>query len=77
VKHLLILGMGCPKCRKLAENAESAARELGLEYELSKVTDINAITGFGVMTTPALMVDDDIKVVGRVPTVEELKILLR
>jgi small redox-active disulfide protein 2 len=52
-----ILGTGCPKCRQLAENAEEAAKELGLDYELEKVKDINEIMSFGVMMTPALVLD--------------------
>ncbi len=74
--HLLVLGTGCPKCRQLAANAAEAAHELGLEFDLSKVTDLRAIAGFGVAVTPALMVDDEIRVAGRVPTVEELKVIL-
>ena len=76
MKKLQILGTGCPKCKKLAENAEAAAQALGIEYELVKVTDINKIMKFGVMMTPALAVDGDVKVAGRVPTVEALKGLL-
>ena len=76
MKRIQILGTGCPRCRKLAENAEAAAKALGIEYELVKVTDINEIMTFGVMMTPALAVDGDVKVVGRVPDVEGLKALL-
>ena len=72
-----ILGTGCPKCRKLAENAEAAAKALGLDYELEKVTDINEIMGFGVMMTPALAVDGQVRVSGKVPGVEEIKGMLR
>lgn len=72
-----ILGTGCPKCKKLAENAEAAAKELGLDFELEKVTDINKIMGFGVMMTPALAVDGTVKVVGRVPSSEEIKTMLK
>jgi len=59
-----ILGTGCPKCKKLLENAESAAKELGIEYEIEKVTNINEIMKFGVMLTPALAVDGQVKSVG-------------
>ena len=72
-----ILGTGCPKCRTLAENAEAAAKALGLDYELEKVTDINEIMGFGVMMTPALAVDGQVRVSGKVPGVEEIKGMLR
>ena len=76
MKKLQILGTGCAKCRMLADHAEQAARELGLDYTLEKVTDIGAIIAFGVVATPALVVDGDIKVAGRVPTAEAIKPLL-
>lgn len=68
-----ILGTGCPKCKKLAENAEAAAKALQLDYELEKITDINQITAFGVMMTPALAVDGEVKMVGKTSSVDELK----
>ena len=68
-----ILGTGCPKCKKLAENAEAAAKELGVECEIEKVTDINEIMKFGVMMTPALAVDGEVKSVGKVLSVDEIK----
>jgi small redox-active disulfide protein 2 len=71
-----ILGTGCPKCKKLAETAESAAKELGAEYTLEKVTEIADIMKFGVMMTPALVIDGQVKTVGKVPTVEEVKKML-
>ena len=70
---LQILGTGCPKCKKLAEMTEAAAKELGLEYELEKVTDINDIMKMGVMMTPALAVDGQVKVSGKVPSADEIK----
>jgi small redox-active disulfide protein 2 len=76
MRKLLILGTGCAKCQKLAENAEAAAKALGLEYELIKVTDINQIMGLGVMMTPALVVDGNVKAMGKVPSAEEIKKLL-
>lgn len=76
MKRIQILGTGCPKCEKLAVNAEDAATELGLECDIQKVTDIEAIMAFNVMTTPALVIDGDIKVVGRVPTKDEIKEML-
>ena len=76
MKKLQILGTGCPKCRKLTENAEAAARALGIEYELEKVTDINEIMKFGVMLTPALAVDGVVKVAGKVASVDEVKRVL-
>ena len=73
MKTIQILGTGCPKCTKLAENAETAAKDAGVEYTLEKVTDILEITKFGVMMTPALAVDGEVKVVGKVPTPEEIR----
>ncbi|MGB2819906.1 MAG: thioredoxin family protein, partial [Phycisphaerae bacterium] len=66
-RKLQILGTGCPKCRKLAENAKAAAEAAGIDYEIEKVTDINEIMKFGVMMTPALVVDGEVKAVGKVP----------
>lgn len=77
MRKLQVLGTGCPKCKKLAEAVEQAARELGMEFAIEKVTDINDIVGFGVMSTPALAVDGKVVLVGRVPTVNELKTLLK
>mgnify|MGYP000229957947 CR=1 FL=1 len=76
MKKLQILGTGCPKCQKLTENTEAAAKELGLQYELEKVKEINQIMTFGVMMTPALAVDGVVKVSGKVPSVDEIKKLL-
>ncbi len=76
MKKIQILGTGCPKCKKLAENAEAAAKELGIEFEIEKVTDINEIMKFGVMMTPALVVDGDVKVVGKVPSTDEINQML-
>ena len=73
---LQVLGPGCPKCKKLAENAEAAAKALGLDYQLEKVTEISKIMAFGVMMTPALAVDGEVKVVGKVPTVEDIQAML-
>jgi len=71
-----ILGTGCPKCKKLAENAEVAAKAAGVEYTIEKVTDINEIMKFGVMMTPALAIDDDVKTVGKVPSPDQIKAFL-
>jgi small redox-active disulfide protein 2 len=76
MKKIQILGTGCPKCKKLTENAESAAKELGIEYEIKKVTDINEIMSFGVMMTPALAVDGQVKSVGKVISPDEIKKML-
>jgi small redox-active disulfide protein 2 len=77
MKKIQILGTGCPKCKKLAENAEAAAKELGIEYGIEKVTQINEIMKMGVMTTPALVVDGKVKVSGKIPSVENLKEILK
>lgn len=77
MKKIQILGTGCPKCRKLAENVEIAAKILGIEYEIEKVTDINEIMKFGVMMTPALAVDGEVKVAGKVSSVEQLEEMLK
>ena len=76
MKKIQILGTGCPKCKKLAENAEAAAKELDIEHEVEKVTDINEIMKFGVMVTPALAVDGEVKVVGKVPSPDQIKAML-
>lgn len=73
MKKLQILGTGCPKCHKLAEIAEAAAQELGIQYEIEKVKEIDKIMKFGVMITPALVVDGEVKVSGKVPSVQEAK----
>jgi small redox-active disulfide protein 2 len=72
MKKLKILGPGCPRCKKLAELTEEAAKSAGIEYELEKVTDIQKIAEYGVMSTPVLMVDEQVKISGKVPTVTEL-----
>ncbi len=72
-----VLGTGCQKCEKLAESAEAAAVELGIDFELEKISDINQIMAFGVMMTPALAIDGEVKVVGKIPSPEELKQLLQ
>ena len=77
MKLVQVLGPGCAKCTKLKENADTAVSELGIEATVEKIEDINEITSFGVMMTPALAVDGEVKVVGKVPTVEDIKGLLR
>jgi len=77
MKTLQILGTGCAKCHLLADHAQAAARALGIEFELQRVTDLQRIMEFGVMVTPALAVDGQVKASGRVPSVEEIKAMLR
>ncbi|GAG89333.1 unnamed protein product [marine sediment metagenome] len=67
-----ILGTGCPKCRKLHELAEEAVKELGASAEITKVTDINKIINYGVMITPALVIDGNVKVAGKIPSKPEI-----
>ena len=76
MKKIQILGPGCPKCRQLAEQTKAAADELGLACDVQKVTEITEITAMGAMMTPALAVDGEIKVSGRVPGIAELKELI-
>lgn len=76
MKKIQVLGTGCPKCKKLAELAEEAAKELNIPYELEKVTDLNDIMEFGVMITPALVVDGEVKLAGRLPKIGDLKQML-
>jgi small redox-active disulfide protein 2 len=71
-----ILGSGCAKCRSLTAVTEQAAHELGLDYELEKVTDVTRYPEFGVMFTPALVVDGVVRLSGKVPSVDEAKALL-
>lgn len=76
MKKIQILGTGCRKCTTLAETAEAAAKAIGLDYTLEKVTSLNDIASFGVMFTPALVVDGVVKVAGKVPSLEDMKRLL-
>ena len=76
MKTIQILGTGCRKCGLLAETTENAAKALGLEYSLEKVTGLKDIATFGVMFTPALVVDGTVKLAGKVPTLDEAKKLL-
>ncbi len=71
-----VLGSGCPKCKTLTERVESAVAELGLDCEIEKVTDINEIVKLGVMMTPGLVIDGDVKSTGKLLSVEDIKALL-
>lgn len=75
--QLLVIGPGCAKCKTLAQFSEQAVKELGLTAEINKVTDLKQIMALGVMMTPALAVNGTIKVVGKVPSVAEIKSLLQ
>jgi len=71
-----ILGTGCPKCKQLADNVKLAIEESGINAEIEKITEINEIINFGVMMTPALAINGEIKFVGKIPTVKEIKEIL-
>jgi small redox-active disulfide protein 2 len=71
-----ILGPGCAKCKTLAQRTEQAVKELGIDSHIEKVTDIKEIMKFGVMTTPALVVNGQVKLVGKAPTLDEIKEIL-
>ena len=68
-----VLGTGCPKCQATVRNVEQAVKELGIQAEVVKVEDLSEITARGVMVTPALAINGEIKCSGRIPTVEEIK----
>ncbi len=76
MKSIKILGSGCAKCNKLYEMTDQAASELKIEYKLEKVTDMNKFIEFGVMLTPALVVDGEVKSTGAVPSIDNLKQLI-
>lgn len=76
MKLLQVLGTGCAKCRELAEAVDETARSMNLEYDLEKVTDIQKIMEFGVMTTPALAVDGAVKIAGKMPSAAEIRRIL-
>ena len=77
MKKIQILGTGCPKCKALAHNAETAVKELNLECTLEKMTDIKEIMKFGVMMTPALVIDGQVKTAGKLLNVQEIKEMLK
>ena len=76
MKKIQILGTGCPKCKKLAQLTTQAADELGIEYELEKVTEINKIMEFGIMSTPGLAVDGEVKLSGKTGNIDTIKKLI-
>lgn len=76
MKKIQILGTGCAKCEKLAANAKEAADNLGLNYELVKIKDLNEIMGFGVMSTPGLAIDGKVLSAGKVPSPADIEKLI-
>jgi len=77
MKRVQILGTGCAKCEKLKHNAEEAIKQSGVEATVEKVTDITQITSFGVMMTPALAIDGEVKLVGKVASPDDIQKLLQ
>ncbi|HOP07740.1 MAG TPA: thioredoxin family protein [candidate division Zixibacteria bacterium] len=77
MKKILVLGTGCPKCEKLLEHTNQAVEQAGLSCDIEKVTDIQRIVSFGVMMTPALVIDNKVVVSGRVPDVTEIMKMLQ
>ena len=75
--QLLVIGTGCAKCKTLAQFTEQAVKELGLTAEINKVTDLKQIMALGVMMTPALAVNGTIKIVGKIPSIPEIKAILQ
>lgn len=71
-----ILGTGCPKCKKTYENTAQALKDLDVCADLEKVEDLKAIMNFGIMVTPALAIDGEVKVAGKTPSVDEIKKLI-
>ncbi len=76
MKKLIVLGPGCARCETLARTAREAADQLGIEYELEKLSDIKQFPNFGLMMTPGLVVDGELKVQGKVPSIDEIKAML-
>lgn len=74
--EIKVLGTGCPKCKTLEKNTRDAVAGLGLDAAISKVEDIVDIMSYGIMSTPALVIDEKVVVKGRVPSTEEIKELL-
>jgi small redox-active disulfide protein 2 len=71
--NISILGTGCPKCKQLEANAKKAVEELKIKANIEKVTDVGEIVDWGVMSTPAIVINGEVKASGRVPTTEEIK----
>ena len=76
-KIIKVLGPGCPKCKKLMELTKQAADELNMNCSIEKISDIMEIMKFGVAITPALVVNDEVKVMGKVPSVDEIKNMIQ
>lgn len=77
MQHIKVLGTGCPKCKSMVANAQEAVKLAGIEAEITKVEDIQEIMAYNVLTTPVLVINEQIKVKGRVPTVNEILELIK
>ena len=76
MKEIRVLGTGCPKCKKLEEVTRSIAEDMKIDFNLEKVTDLDKIMDYGVMMTPALVVDGEVKTAGKIPGIEDIKTML-
>ena len=76
MKRIQVLGIGCSACETLRKNAEAAVVELGIEATVETIADVNKIISFDVLSTPGLVIDGEVKTVGKVPTVADIKRLL-
>ena len=76
MKKIIVLGPGCPRCETLAKLTQQAADQVGIEYELEKLTDIKQFLNYGLMMTPGLVVDGKLRVQGKVPSIDEIKAML-
>ena len=76
MRQIKVLGPGCARCERLAASAKQAADQLGIEYQMEKIKDLDESRSYGLMMTPGLVVDGELKVQGKVPSVEEIKALL-
>jgi small redox-active disulfide protein 2 len=77
MKQIKVLGPGCPKCKTTFHNVEEAVKQLGIEAELIKIEDIEEMMQYNVLTTPVLMIDNVIKIKGRIAQIDEIKELLK
>ncbi|WP_445458374.1 thioredoxin family protein [Flavobacterium sp. HNIBRBA15423] len=76
-KTIKVLGPGCPKCKTTFHNVEEAVKQLGIEVEITKVEDIEEMMKYNVLTTPVLVIDEEIKIKGRIAQIDEIKELLK
>ncbi len=77
MKKIEVLGTGCAKCKKLIKNVEKAVKQIGSKATVEKVESLDKIMEYGVMMTPALVVDGEVKIVGKVPSAGEIKCLIK